>query len=141
MSEAMVASRKWRFAALSLGLVLAMFVVVSTASGHKRGFDTGLRLKVDFLTPTSTQYSGSVRSDKRKCERKREITITTGGIAIGTATSDFDGNYTVVVNGTPPVKNQDVIASTPKKFLKRNKKHRHKCRAEKVTRKATGPRA
>jgi hypothetical protein len=132
-------ARRGRAIAVALGAVALVAISAIPASAHKRGYDTSLQLKVDKLTATSTQYTGSVRSEKPACERNREITITTGGVAIGTATSDFNGDYTVVVNGTPPAKNQDVIASTPKKFLKRNAKHRHKCRAATVTRKATGP--
>jgi hypothetical protein len=128
-----------RAIAVALGAAALVALSAVPASGHKQGYDTSLQLKVDTLTATSTQYAGSVRSEKPACERNREITITTGGVAIGTATSDFNGDYTVVINGTPPAKNQDVIASTPKKFLKRNSKHRHKCRAATVTRKATGP--
>jgi hypothetical protein len=126
------------FAALSLVLALGVLVLANVASAHKQRWDTDLQLRVDRLTATTTQYSGSVRSERAKCERNRVITITTGGVAIGTATSDFEGNYTVVVTGTPPAKNQDVIASTPKTFLKRNSKHKHKCRPATVTRKATG---
>ena len=128
-----------RFVALWLALALGAVVLADVAIGHKQGYDTSLQLKVDPLTTTTTQYAGSVRSEKPRCERNREITITAGGVAIGTATSDFNGEYTVVVTGTPPAKNQDVIASTPKTFLKRNSKHKHKCRAATVTRKATGP--
>lgn len=128
-----------RFAALSLALALGVLVFANLASAHKRGWDTNLQFKADTLTATSTEYSGTVRSEKPACERNRVITITTGGVAIGTATSDFNGDYSVVVNGTPPAKRQDVIASTPKKFLKRNSKHRHKCRPATVTRRVTGP--
>ena len=128
-----------RAIAATLGAIAVMALAATPASGHKQGYDTNLQVKVDTLTPTSTQYSGSVRSDRAACERYRVITVTTGGVAVGTATSDAAGNWLVVVNGTPPAKNQDVIASTPKKFLKRNSNHTHKCRSATVTGKATGP--
>ena len=101
----------------------ALALIVAPASGHKKAYDTSLQLKVDGLTVTTTQYSGSVRSEKGACERNRTITITTLGVAIATVVSDAAGNYSVVVTGPPPAKNQDVIASTPKKFIKRNSKH------------------
>lgn len=128
-----------RTIAAALGAAAVMALAAAPASGHKQANDTNLQLKVDGLTATSTQYSGSVKSEKAACERYRVITITTGGVAIATATSDAAGNFLVFVNGTPPAKNQDVIASTPKKFRKRNSKHKHKCKRATVTRKATGP--
>ncbi len=128
-----------RAIAATLGVVAVMALAATSASAHKQGYDTNLQVKVDTLTATSTQYSGSVKSEKAACERYRVITVTTSGVAIATATSDASGSWLVVVNGTPPAKNQDVIASTPKKFLKRNSKHRHKCRPATVTGKATGP--
>lgn len=128
-----------RAIAAALGAVAMMALAVTPASAHKQGWDTNLQVKVDVLNATTTQYSGDVRSEKPACERYREITVTTGGVAVATAISDIAGNWLVFVNGPPPAKNQDVIASTPKKFLKRNSKHRHKCRAATVTGKATGP--
>jgi hypothetical protein len=124
---------------VALATVAALALIVAPASGHKKAYDTSLQLKVDGLTATTTQYSGSVHSTKGACERNRVITITTLGVAIAQVTSDAAGNYTVTVTGPPPAKNQDVVASTPKKFLKRNSKHKHKCKPASVTRKATGP--
>ena len=91
-----------RAVAVALGAAALVALSAVPASAHKQGYDTSLQLKVDPLTTTSTQYSGSVQSDKPRCERNREITITTGGVAIGTVTSDFAGNFSIVVNGTPP---------------------------------------
>jgi hypothetical protein len=140
MSDSVIRTVRGRGAiAVALGAAALFALSAAPASGHKQGFDASLQLKVDPLTTTTTQYSGSVRSDKPACERNREITLTTGGVVIGTATSDFSGDYLVVITGTPPAKNQDVIASTPRKLLKRSKKHVHKCRPDTVTRKATGP--
>ena len=139
MKDAISMAGRRRTIAAALAAAAVMALAAAPASGHKRADDTNLQLKVDGLTATSTQYSGSVKSGKAKCERYRVITITTGGVAIATATSDAAGNYLVFVNGTPPAKNQDVIASTPKKFRVRNSKHKHKCKRATVTRKATGP--
>jgi hypothetical protein len=125
--------------AVALATAAALALIVAPASGHKRAYDTSLQLKVDGLTATTTQYSGSVKSEKGACERNRTITITTAGVEIGQVVSDGAGNYSIVVTGPPPAKNQDVIASTPKKFIKRNSKHKHKCKPASVTRKATGP--
>ena len=124
--------------AVALVTAAALALIVAPASGHKTAYDTSLQLKVDGLTATTTQYSGSVNSERGACERNRTITITTLGVTVATVVSDAAGNYNVVVTGPPPAKNQDVIASTPKKFIKRNSKHKHKCKPASVTRKATG---
>ena len=126
-----------RASAVVLGAAAVLALSVAPAIGHKKAFDTNLQLKIDTLTPaTTTQYSGKVTSEKGRCRRNRRINITTGGVALGSTFSDRAGNWTLVVTGTPPAKGQDVIASTPRKFLKRNKKHKHKCKRDSVTRKA-----
>jgi hypothetical protein len=130
-------ARGTRAAVLALGAASVLALSAGTATAHKQGYSTNLQLKIDTLTPaTTTQYSGKVTSEKGACRPARQITVTTGGAVVASIASDAAGNWTVVVGGTPPAKGQDVVASTPRKFLKRNKKHRHKCTRASVTRKA-----
>ena len=117
-----------------LGATVALALSLSPAMGHKTKYDTNLQLKIDVLTETTDQFSGKVTSEKGKCRRNRNITVTSGGVAIAFATTDGAGNWTAI--GSRPPKLQDVTASTPRKFLKRNKKHKHKCKPDSRTRKA-----
>jgi hypothetical protein len=116
-------------ATCAIGLAVAL-----PAAGHKVAFDTNLQLKIDPLTDTTNTYSGKVTSTRVRCEVGRFITITHAGVTIATATTDAAGNYTVT--GPRPPKGDDVTAFTPKKFLKKNRKHRHKCVRDVVTHKA-----
>jgi hypothetical protein len=119
-------------AVCALGLALAL-----PAVGHKIVYPTNLQLKIDTINDTTDQFSGKVTSPKPACTRGRTITVSQAGVAIATAVSNFNGDW--VATGPKVPKNIDVTAFTPKKILKKNKKHRHKCRAAATIRKATGP--
>jgi hypothetical protein len=119
-------------AACALGLALAL-----PAVGHKVVFPTNLQLKIDTINDTTDQFSGKVTSTKPACTRGRTITVAQAGVPIATAVSNFAGDW--VATGPKVPKNIDVTATTPKKILKKNKKHRHKCAPAATTRKATGP--
>ncbi|HEX6585596.1 MAG TPA: hypothetical protein VF052_02495 [Solirubrobacterales bacterium] len=93
-----------------------------------------LQLKIDVLTDTTDTFSGKIESPRAACEIGRTIIVTHAGVTIATATTDPAGNWTVV--GPRPPKNDDVTAFTPKKVLKKNCKHRHRCVADITTRKA-----
>jgi hypothetical protein len=116
-------------AACAIGLALAL-----PANGHKRVFDTNLLLKIDTLSDTTDTFSGKITSTRAKCERGRPITVTQAGVTIATATTDFAGNWTAT--GPRPPKGDAVTAFTPKKVLKKNRKHRHRCAADSKTHKA-----
>jgi hypothetical protein len=109
-------------------------VVASGASAHKIVFDTNLQLKAEVLSDTQDTFSGRIESRRAACEIGRPITVTHAGVTIATATTDLAGNWTVV--GPRPPKHDDVTAFTPKKVLKKNRKHRHRCAADITTRKA-----
>jgi hypothetical protein len=113
----------------TLGLALAL-----PATGHKVVYDTNLQLKIDILTDTTDMFSGKVTSRRAACTVGRVITITHAGVPIATATSDVAGNWTVT--GPRPPKGDDLTAFTPKKVLKKNRKHRHRCASDVVTHKA-----
>lgn len=113
----------------AIGLIAAL-----PASGHKVRFETNLQLKIDVLTDTTDTFSGKIESPRAACEIGRTIIVTHAGVTIATATTDLAGNWTVV--GPRPPKTDDVTAFTPKKVLKKNRKHRHRCVADITTRKA-----
>jgi hypothetical protein len=119
-------------AVCALGLVLAL-----PAISHKVRYPTTLQLKIDTINDTTDQFSGKVSSTRASCTRGRTITVTQGGVLIGTAVSNVAGDW--VLTGPTVPKNTDVTATTPRKVLKKNRKHRHKCAPAATTRKATGP--
>jgi hypothetical protein len=116
-------------AVAAIGLVVAL-----PATGHKVRYDTNLQLKIDVLNDTQDTFSGKIENQRARCEIGRFITVSHAGVTIATATTDLAGNWTVV--GPRPPKGDDVTAFTPKKVLKKSRKHRHKCAADVVTRKA-----
>jgi hypothetical protein len=109
-------------------------VGVGPASAHKVRHDTNLQLRIEALNDTQDTFSGKVESQRDACERGRSIIVTHAGVTIATATTDLAGNWTVV--GPRPPKRDDGTAFTPKKVLKKNRKHRHRCAADITTRKA-----
>jgi hypothetical protein len=113
----------------AIGLAIAL-----PASGHKVTYDSNLQLKIDALNDTQDTFSGKVTSTRARCEAGRTVTVTHAGVTIATTFTDLAGNWTVV--GPRPPKGDDVTAFTPKKFLKRNRKHRHRCARDIVTHKA-----
>jgi hypothetical protein len=114
----------------ALGLVTAL-----QASGHKNVIESKLlQFKIEIVNDTTDNYSGRVQSEKAKCVIGRVINITHNGVLIATATTDAAGNFTVT--GPRPPKGDDVVATLTKKILKKNRKHRHKCTRDVVTRKA-----
>ena len=105
------------------------------ASGHKLLIDSGLQqVKIDVVNDTTDNFSGRVRSDRTACKVGRAINVTHNGVLIATTTTDAAGNYSV--NGPRPPKGDDVVTTMRKKVLKKNRKHRHRCVRDVVTRKA-----
>jgi cytosine/uracil/thiamine/allantoin permease len=125
---------------IAIGVGLACLVglaIALPASGHKVTYGTNLQLKLDTLNETTEQYSGKVTSTKGACIVGRTITVTQAGVPIAATVSNAAGDWAVL--GPKAPKNTDITASTPKKILKKNSKHRHKCAAAATTRKAPGP--
>jgi hypothetical protein len=116
-------------AAFAIGLTVAL-----PAAGHTVTFDTNLQLKIDTLNDTTDTFSGKVTSRRAACEVGRTIFVTHAGATIATATTDAAGNWTVT--GPRPPKGDDVTAFTPKKILKKNRRHRHRCARDVTTHKA-----
>jgi hypothetical protein len=120
------------------GLAVALALAITLPAGaHKVRFETNLQLKVDVLNDTQATYSGKIESPKASCEIGRTVNLIHAGAVIATATTDFAGNWTVL--GSKPPKGSEVTAFTPRKVLKKNRKHRHKCAPDTATRKVTGP--
>jgi hypothetical protein len=117
-------------AVCALGLATAL-----RASGHKLPIDSKIQqFKIEIVNDTTDSFSGRVQSDRAVCRVGRVITITHNGVLIATTVSDVAGNFTVT--GPRPPKGDDVTAFMPKKVLKKNRKHRHRCVRDVVTRKA-----
>jgi hypothetical protein len=113
---------------------IALGAAALPAFAHKITFDTHLQFKLDIAGDTTDTFSGKVTSVRAACEAGRSIFISHAGVRIATATSDPAGNWTVT--GPRPPKGDDVTAFLPKKILKKNRKHRHRCARVVVTRKA-----
>lgn len=120
--------------ALSAMAVLGCAVAVQGASAHKVTYDSNLQLKLDSLSETTTQFSGKVTSSKGACTVGRPVTVTVNGVVVATATSVVGGAWSA--SGAAPVKGSTVIATIPRKVLKRNKKHKHKCAPASAQRRA-----
>ena len=117
------------------GLAAAVAAAIALpAAAHKVVFATNLQLKIDELNATQDTFSGKIESTRARCEVGRVVTVTHAGVTIATATTDLAGNWTVV--GPKPPKRDDVTAFTPKKILKKSRKHRHRCAPDITTRKA-----
>lgn len=124
-----------RLTAVLAGICALGLVTALQASGHKNVIESRLQqFKIEIVNDTTDSYSGRVQSDKAKCVIGRIINITHNGVLIATATTDAAGNFTVT--GPRPPKGDDVVATLTKKILKKNRKHRHKCTRDVVTRKA-----
>lgn len=129
---------KWKAIKLAglgaLAAAVALAVAVP-AAGHRVIFDSQLQqFKIDATSTTQDTFSGRVRSTKPRCESGRLVNVMHNGVTIATATSDVAGNWTVL--GPRPPKGDDVTAFMPKKVLKKNRRHRHRCARDVITRKA-----
>jgi hypothetical protein len=121
-------ARGVRIGAVAAAVSAIGLAVALPASGHKVAYDTNLnKVRFDTLNDTTERYSGKVMSPKPKCEAGRTITVTQSGVAVGTTVSNSEGEW--VLTGPVPPKGAQLTVSTPKKILKKNKKHRHKCKA------------
>lgn len=118
----------------SAAAVLVLSMAVGSAGAHKVGFETNLQLKVSELSRTVTQLSGKVVSPKGKCVRGRAVNVSINGLFVGRVFSTFNGFW--LLNVSKPAKGSTVVAFTPKKFLKKSRKHKHKCRPDSSQKKA-----
>ena len=124
-----------RLTAVLAGICALGLVTALQASGHKNVIESRIQqFKIEIVNDTTDSFSGRVVSDKAKCVPGRIINITHNGLLIATATSDTAGSFTVT--GPRPPKGDDVVATMVKKVLKKNRKHRHRCTRDVITRKA-----
>jgi hypothetical protein len=126
--------RKLGAAVAVAALAASGVVFVTGASGHKVTYDSHLQLKIDATSDTQDTYSGQVNSTRGACRVGRMVYVNHAGVTIATATTDLAGNWTVI--GARPPKNDDVTAFTPKKILKKNRRHTHRCAGDITTHKA-----
>jgi len=128
------AGRKAKVAIVSGALALSMGLASQSASAHKVAFDNNLQLKQNALTDTTSQYSGKVTSTRGACKFRRSVTVRANGAVVAWALSIAGGAWSA--SGPTQVKGTTLIASIPRKILKKNKKHRHKCKAASAQRRA-----
>lgn len=118
------ARRKLGLALAAIG-VLGSGLAVEGAVAHKVTYGSSLQLKIDSIDDTTSQYSGKVTSTRGACEVGRPVTVSAGAGPIASATSLVGGSW--LANGPSQAKQTTVVATIPRKTLKRNKKHKHKC--------------
>jgi hypothetical protein len=125
--------RKFGIALAAIGVV-GSTLAIQGALAHKVTFDSNLQLKLDSNTETASQFSGKVTSTRAGCEVGRPVTLSVNGTPIAAATTVVGGSWSASGPGLP--KGSTVIATIPRKVLKRNKKHRHKCAPDSAQRRA-----
>ena len=135
MSAARIDSRRG-FVALSLAMALGMLVFTGSASAHKRTYETTRQFKVQEASPGVNQYEGRVVSERAACVGGREVHIDAFDTRIASALSLSNGDWSVLGDSAHPPKGTTLIAFTKGKFLKRSKKHRHKCASDFAEKKA-----
>jgi len=118
-----------------LATALALSVTAGTASAHKITYASNVQLKADAVSDTVLGLSGKVTSERAKCIAGRDVTVTYNGIFLATATTLINGDWSVQ-STTRPAKGTTLIASIPRTFLKKSKKHKHKCGSDFSERKA-----
>jgi hypothetical protein len=106
------------------GLVAALSAGAAVA--HKVSYDNNLQLKITKIDDATSQYSGKVTSTRGACEVGRPVTVSVNGAVIASGTSVVGGAWSA--SGPAQPKSTTVIATIPRKILKRNKKHKHKCK-------------
>jgi len=115
--------------ALATASGLALSLGIGTATAHKFAYESNVQVKADAVSDTVLGLSGKVTSDRAKCVSGRTITITANGVEIATATTLANGEWSAQATPRPP-KGTTLIATTPRKFLKRSNRHRHKCESD-----------
>jgi hypothetical protein len=126
-----------RLATAGVAVCAIALALALPAIGHKVIYPTNLQLKIDSVNTTTDQYSGKVTSTRAACTVGRAITVSVAGVPIATTFSNLAGDWAVL--GPTQPRGVDVTAFTPKKILKKNRRHRHRCAAALTTRKTPGP--
>lgn len=120
---------------LATASALTLSLGLGTATAHKRTYESNVQVKADAVSDTVLGLSGKVTSDRAGCAAGRTVSITANGVEIATATTLINGDWSAQATPRPP-KGTALIASTPRKFLKRSKHHKHKCASDFSERKA-----
>jgi hypothetical protein len=111
-----------------LGVVAALGLTfgAGAADAHKRLSASNVQIKADAVSDTSLALSGKLTSDHSRCVANRTVTVTANGAFVASAVTLVNGDWSVVSSTRPP-KGTTLVATVGTKFLKRSKKHRHKC--------------
>lgn len=125
--------RKFGIALGAIGVLMSA-LALQAAMAHKVTFDSSLQLKIASIDDATSQYSGRVTSTRAACEVGRPVTVTANGAVIASATTVVGGSWSAT--GPAQAKGTTVIATIPRKILKKNRKHRHKCAPDSAQRKA-----
>ena len=116
-------------------LALASVVLAGQATAHKAKFDTSVSVKYnkpDKKDPYAVaNFEGALSSAKARCEKNRTVTLykrESNGTttAVGSDATDLTGAWAVQPSSVTPGK---YFAQTNKKVLRKNRKHRHICKA------------
>ena len=119
--------------AATVALAGAMFVAEATA--HKAKFDTAVSAKYnkpDKKDPYAVaNFDGALSSSKARCEKNRTVTLykreaNGTSTVVGSDVTDLTGAWAVQPSSVAP---GTYYAQTAKKVLRKNRKHRHVCKA------------
>ena len=117
-------------------VAIASVAFVAEATAHKAKFDTTVTVKYDKPAKNDpyakASFEGNLSSAKARCEKNRTVDVLrreANGTEtlIGSDVTDLSGAWAIqpgsVIPGT-------YFAVTAKKVLRKNRKHRHICRAD-----------
>jgi len=116
-------------------VAMASVVFVAGANAHKAKFDTAVTIKYDKPAKNDpyakAAFDGSLSSAKARCEKNRTVDVLrreTNGTEtlIGSDVTDLTGAWAIQPGSVTP---GTYFAQTAKKVLRKNRKHRHVCKA------------
>jgi hypothetical protein len=114
-------------------LTLAVWLDAGGAPGHKAGYGSFIVLTPTALSDTTIDYAGQVNSESKLCRAGRALELFVGGNHLTTVTTDRAGGWSVT--GVRPAQGTEVTAAVSSK-VKRTRRHRHRCAADSITKKA-----
>jgi hypothetical protein len=122
-------------AAIAAIVVVMSVVLVAAAAAHKVRFDTSATIKYDKPAKNDpyakAAFKGNLTSAKARCEKNRTVSVyrreaNGSETVIGSDATDVTGAWGMEPGSVAP---GTYFAHTAKKVLRKNKKHRHICRA------------
>jgi hypothetical protein len=110
-------------------------IFVAEATAHKAKFDTSVTIKYDKPAKNDpyakAAFDGSLSSAKARCEKNRTVNVLRREAdgtetLIGSDVTDLTGAWAIQPGSVTP---GTYFAQTAKKVLRKNRKHRHICKA------------